>query len=123
MRRGEPIGDLARILRDLSRGKRSMAHRLAQGFALQQFGYEIGHAVLRADIVDREHVGMVEGGDGPGLLLKATHAVFITDKGERQNLHGDGALEARVACAKDFTHAARAEGREDFIRAEFVACG
>ena len=41
----------------------------------------------------------------------------------RQNLDGDGAVEAGVLGAIDLAHAARAKRREDFVGTEFGARG
>src|SRR5579864_5360399 len=37
-------------------------------------------------------------------------------------LDGDLAVEVRVPGSKDLAHSTLADGREDFVRAEFVAC-
>ena len=46
-------------------------------------------------------------------------------RGERlgENLDRDDAIESRVARAIHLAHATRAEGGEDFVRAEASACG
>src|SRR5579863_2452487 len=67
------------------------------------------------DIVDLADVGMIERRDGVSFLLETRRVLAL------QALDADDAIEARVARLVDLSHAARPDGREDFVRAEFVA--
>ena len=77
--------------------------------------------VAIAHIVDGDDIGMIQRGDGARFEFEALAAHGIVSHVRRQDLQGDVASEASVAGAVYFTHAARAEGRDDFVGAEFVA--
>lgn len=62
--------------------------------------------------------GMVQRCQHLRLALKPSEAVGISREGIRKNLDGHVAVEPRVAGAIDLVHAAGAERRENFVRAE-----
>jgi hypothetical protein len=76
---------------------------------------------LRADIEERADIRMLQSGDGARFAFKALASIGGISQMLRQNLYGDGAIEARVACAIDFSHAASAERRDYFVGAEASA--
>jgi hypothetical protein len=55
------------------------------------------------------------------LTLEAKLQLRVLGEFARQNLDGHGSIEPRIARAKDFTHTARADPGDDFIRAEAAA--
>ena len=57
----------------------------------------------------------------PALRAESAPAVGIEREGIRQDLDRDVAIELRVARAIDLAHAARADRRDDFVRAETSA--
>ena len=61
---------------------------------------------------------MIECGNGPYFALEALTEIKIRCDVRRKHLDSDSTIEAPVARFVDFTHAARAEGGLDFIRAE-----
>ena len=61
-------------------------------------------------------MGMIQRGDRAGFLLETRGVLAL------QPLDGDDAIQARVARLPHFAHAARAEGGEDLVGAEFCAC-
>ena len=61
---------------------------------------------------------MIERGEDFGLALQAGDAIGILCECGGQDLDRDVALQARVAGAIDLAHAAGAEHRFDFVRAE-----
>ncbi len=65
-------------------------------------------------------VGMVERRQNFGFPLKSKPAVRILSEGLRQHFQRHVALQLGVAGAVHLAHAARADGREDFIGAESV---
>jgi hypothetical protein len=44
----------------LAHGQRTALHALAQGFAFEQLGDQVRRAIVRADVVDGENVGMIQ---------------------------------------------------------------
>ncbi len=89
---GESAGDLRGVVERLADGQRAAAQALAQGFAFQQFGNDVGRRRRSADIEDCENVGMIERCGGAGFLLEALQAVRVGREGMRQNFDGDCGL-------------------------------
>jgi hypothetical protein len=60
---------------------------------------------------------MIQGRDGPRLLLEAvTMRPF-------QNLNRDNTAQSGIGCPVYLAHAARADGRKDLIRSQTYASG
>ena len=113
------VGDLRADLDRLAHRDRAAVEPLAQGLAFQQLHDEVGGAVLRADVVDGDDVGMIESGDGARFLLEAAQAVAVGGDGLWQDLDGDLAIEPGVASAINFAHSTVADGSDDLVRPEF----
>ena len=67
----EPARDLDRVVDRLARRHRRPVDSRAERFALEQLGDDYGAPSWRADVVDREDVGMVEHPGGARFLLEA----------------------------------------------------
>ncbi len=102
---------------------RPLASSAVERRAVEELGHDVGEAALDADVEDRDDVGMVEGGRGPGLLLESAQAVDVVGYLGRQHLDRDLAIEALVVGAVDLAHAAGPEWRDDLVRAEARAWG
>ena len=63
-------------------------------------------------------VGMVERRQHLRFALEPREPFGIVRRTVRQDLDGDVAIELRVAGAVDLAHAARADRRDDFVRAK-----
>ena len=99
--------------RDLPRQPHGFLNRLR---SLERIAfYVFQHQVIRSDVEDLADVRMIQGGDRASFLLKARAVLGV------QPLHRHDAIQPRVPRLPHLTHAARANRREDFIRAEFVA--
>jgi hypothetical protein len=72
---GETSGDLLRVLDGLARGQRPRGEDVAQRAALEDLRDEVGRAFVRADVEEREDVGVVERAGEAGLLLEAVQPV------------------------------------------------
>ena len=79
------------------------------------------HAVLCANVVDRQKIGMVHRAQNASFVLEATEAIGIAGKGGRKNLDCNRAVEPGIAGAINLTHASCAQGRLNFVRSEFGA--
>ena len=66
---------------------------------------------------------MLERGNGAGLALEPRAPLRIRRHVGRQHFDRDRPIEPRVAGLVDFAHPARAEQREDLVRAEAHAGG
>jgi hypothetical protein len=60
---------------------------------------------------------MIQRRHGARFALEAVREAFL------RNLDGDLTVEARITGSVYFPHSSRAEGLEDFVRAEFLAGG
>ena len=109
----ERVGDLFGNGQRFIEGNRALFDALRQRLTLHQFH----HQVVGADVVERADVGVIQGSDRAGFRLEALAEAF------RRNFDGDIAAKARVVGAIHLAHPARADGREDLVRAEFVAGG
>ena len=68
---GQALGDLGGDLERLLERRRSAVEQLAHGLSVDELHRDVGDAVGRADVVDRDDVGMVQGRGGAGLGLEA----------------------------------------------------
>ena len=90
----------------------------AQRLAFEQLRDGVGHAVVRAEVEDREDVRVRERRDGLGLALEAGQRVGVRRQVRREDLDGHLAIELRVARAVDLAHPPGAERREDLVGPE-----
>ena len=118
---GQAAGDLAAVLGGLARGQRALEQAVAQGLALEQLGHQEGRALLAAEIVDRQDVGVREGGDGLGLALEPGQARGVVGQVAGQDLDRHVALEVGVAGREDLAHAAGADAAGDAVLGELVS--
>ena len=78
-----------------------------------------GRAIVLADVVNAENIGMAECGDGTGFLLETPEAVGIGGEGGGQNLDGDIASQALIAGAVNLAHSASTDECNEFVGSEF----
>lgn len=91
------------------------------------FHEEEVEAALVAEFVNRDDVGMVEGGEGFGLGLEAAREGFIGGEGLREELEGDEAVEGFLTAFVNGPHAASPDECNDFkireSRGDLIECG
>ena len=75
---GQTIADLHRVLHGLARRQRPVSQPIGKSLTGQQLEDDVRRAIVRADVEDREDVGMVEGSRCPGLVLEAAELVRAT---------------------------------------------
>ena len=74
----ETAGDLQGVVNRLATGERAASQPVAQGFAFEKFGDNVGRALLVvADVEDGENARMIESGGGAGLLSETLQAIAI----------------------------------------------
>src|SRR5439155_5172883 len=76
---------------------------------------DVPDAVHRADLVDREDVGMVQGRRRARFLLEAREPIRVLRRRAAENLDRDRAAQGKVAGAVHLTHAARAQLLGDLV--------
>ena len=99
--------------------ERTFDQARTQRLAFQILHHQVADSVLLADVIELADVGVIERRNGARLALETFFGVALVGKMLRQNLDGDGSLQAGVAGAVDLTHAAGADGRLDLVGAEF----
>ena len=116
VRRSEATGELERDPLHLGRREPGTIDHGPQGVPFQQLGDQEGHSVLLSQIVDRQHVGVLEGASGPRFLLEAPHPGGIVRCGH--HLHRHAAAQLFVARHEHAAHAALPQ-----LALEVVAAG
>lgn len=81
--RRQPTRHLNAVVDGLAQWQRSGLKPLAQALSLQQFRDDVGGAVVLANVVDRQNVGVIERGCRLGLRLETPQAVAVFRKGGR----------------------------------------
>ena len=93
MRRGQALGDLHCDVDCFSRAQRAAIDRDAQSLALDQLGDNPISAVLVADVVNRNDIGMVQGAGRTGLPFKARNPVRIVREAQGKHFDRDIPLQ------------------------------
>ncbi len=105
----------------------SWVHRpaqfLPQGAAGDVLHDDVGQATLFAVGVDREYIGVVQPGDGPGLSLEALAEALVVGVEGGQDLDGHVAVQGGVVALVDGGHAATAQFLQDPVPADLLAHG
>src|SRR5579864_8343502 len=77
VRRNQAFGDLQTEIGSVADRKWPSSQALAEGLPFQKFRDNERHPVVHADVVNGDDVGVIEGGGGARLVLKAAQAVGI----------------------------------------------
>ena len=101
--------------------KPPFGNRERERAALDHFHGQKQDSVTSLDRIDRDDVGVVQGGSGAGFPLESAQSLGIVGKCRRQHLDGDVAAEARITGAVHLAHPAGAEQGDDVIGAEVGA--
>ena len=121
VRGGERVGHLRGDAQRIGEPHAFARNQLVQGLAIQQLHDDVGLAVLFADFVDGDDIGMVQSGSGFGLLHEARATVGIGAAGFGQQFDGDETVQALVAGLVDPAHAAFADFFEQGEMPQFAA--
>ena len=105
----------------LSRRQRTVVDQRAQRMALQELGDEEGDTLVLAQIVDREHVRMLERAGGAGLLFEARYPRRVVRT--RDHFHRHSAADALVDRAQHTAHPALPQLAFDAIAASQERAG
>ncbi len=77
----ETLGDLHSVLGRAARGQNATAEPFAQRHAFQQFRDDVVGFVLRADVVHRKYVGMIQRPYSTRLLFEPPKTFSIAGEG------------------------------------------
>ena len=76
---------------------------------------QIVGAVLTANVIERANIWMVQAGDGAGFTFETLAHLRCVCQMWRENFQRYGTRKTRVSRAVNFTHATRANRRNDFV--------
>ena len=110
----ERIGDLDGDVENFTEAERSAPEDAAQVRPLDDRHHEKERAVVAADVVDRDDPGMVHLSDDLRLALESLFDLG-REFGRCEDLHGDVAIQHRIAGPIDDSHAAAAELGRDLV--------
>ena len=99
-------------------------HRAAPEPLLNGFSFEQLHRDewwIRADIVDRADIGMIERRGRPRFPLETFQGLRRRTDPARQNFDGHDSFETRIPCPIHFAHSAGTQRADDFVGAEASA--
>ena len=118
VRRREPSRDLNGIRDRFAHGHGPGRSRSRNRLPFEQFGHDERRIALRADVVHRQDVGMVQRCGRVCFLLESAEAIGIGRERGGQHLDRDVAPKSRIARAIDLAHAARADLGGNLIHPE-----
>src|SRR4030088_1822960 len=121
MRCDQSQHDLQSVIRGLVDGDWPCPQAPSQRLTLQEFGDDVGRAVLQAHVVNRNDVGMVQRGSRPCFLVKAPHMVWIGAGGRANELEGYVSTQSLVTGSKDLAHPSFADFFEDPVMSHQLA--
>jgi hypothetical protein len=113
VRGGDGFGNRNGQPEELLKGQPARTSQAGQGLPLDELHRQEVHAAGFLDRVDRDDVGVVEGGDGARLSLEPLESIGIAGQLGRQDLERHAAVEPGIVGLVDLAHAARAEGPDD----------
>jgi len=110
VRRGDALGHLCRPLEGQGQGHGSLRQPLPQCLALQQLGDEVRLVLVKAHVVEGDHVRMVHGGGELRLALKPVEEGDVSAERFGHDLDGHVAAQARVLRPVHLGHAPPTRG-------------
>jgi len=104
-------------------GEGTYTKGLAQAFAFKELGDDVRSAILFADNMDGQDVGVIEGGDSLCFLAEAAQAIGVLDGAWPQNLQSNVTSEGSIAGAIHLAHTTRTKNGKYLVGPKFCACG
>jgi hypothetical protein len=98
-------GDFARNPEHLIQRQWASFQTIGERLAFEILHHQKVHAVLRADVVQRADVRMLQAGDCLRLAIQSLLQFRVGGQVRGENFHRDGTIEAGIARAIDFPHA------------------
>ncbi len=115
VRCGESLGNRAGNFNDPVRRQTIRRDQPIQRLALEQFHGDEVDVIGFLDRVDRDHVGMIERGNGASLALEAGQPVGIVGHRGRQNFKSYLPRQLGIRRAVHLSHSARANCGADAV--------
>src|SRR5262252_10090584 len=119
----ERTRDLNSVLNGPAARHGTVAQAVAQGFAFEQLGNHVRKTVLRADIVNRNDTGIVQGCRRHGFLFESPQPILISRECAGQNLDGNLSIQPRIPRAVHLSHSTGADTGYYFVGAKLRTWG
>ena len=114
----QAVGNLCCDWQEPLERKRAAGEQLTQRLPLDLLHSDVGDALERTDVVDRDDIRVVQGRRRPRLLLEAPQPLRVGRHLCRQHLDGHLPPEPVVPRPVDFSHPSRAERSENLVGAQ-----
>jgi hypothetical protein len=121
VRRAETVRHGGGHLHRFAPGQRPPPQAVAHGLAFQQLHDRVGQAVLCAEVVDGEDVGVAQRSHGARLAQESRGRIGVRDERPREHLHRHVAPEARIVGAVDLAHPTLPQRLHDPVVAQMRA--
>src|ERR1700674_418981 len=108
VRGDQALRNLRGVINRLTTWDRTIEQALAQGLPFEQLGDDVRRAVVHADVINGNNIGMTQGGGGTRLLLETAQPVLIMGEGGFEDLEGHVPPQPFVAGAVYFPHPPKA---------------
>ena len=112
---GQTACDLPAELGRFAGANGALGQTLAQCLAFEKFRHDERRTVVRAEVVDREDVGVGQRRDCLGLAFESGEVLGVIGQLARQHLDRNLAIEFGVDCAPDLAHASFADLLDDSV--------
>ena len=109
MCRIECVGNLNRQLQQVLVSQGLSCNATLKSLSIHQFHRNEGLAFALVDFVNRADIGMVQGGGGSGLTLKALKCLMVAREFFWQEFQGYAATQLRIFSLIHHSHAAAAQ--------------
>jgi hypothetical protein len=110
--------DLDTKIYDFPQLEPATSHTLAQALAVHELRRDEGRALVRADFVDGQDVGVIQAGGRIRLLLESSKEILVVCNVAGQQLDGNVPPQAQIVGEIHLPHPARAKQRADLIPSE-----
>ena len=116
VRRGEATADLHRVVERGRERQRRSPQAWSERVALEELDGDVRDALMVADIVNREDVGVRQRGDRTGLAIEPLAHGRVGQRAGGHGLDRDLPPQPRVVRAIHLAHPAAADGLDDLVR-------
>ena len=114
----ERVGNLDRVAQSFVEPERASLKSVSERFTLEIFHNEKIDTVFATHVIERTDVRMIQARNSPRLALETLTELRIVRELFGKHFDRHGAVEPGVVRFVNFPHSARADRRDDLIRAQ-----
>ena len=111
----QSVRDLPRVVQRFPLGNAPGTERHTQRLSLEQFGHDIGRALVCLHVIYGMDVRMVQRACGSSLSLEAKQPLRVGGAGRSKDFYGNVTAESKIVSPINLAHSARAQQLNDFI--------